>query len=139
MDILLKSSELIAIFYLFYHFILSKETFYNFNRVFLIVGIILSIGLPFIIIPIYTTYTFNNTVSTDDILQLLDNFTDSKSEINISAQSIMIYPQLLGLIFFWGTFFMGIKFIISLMILNSTIKNQSTISKHGYKLIESKE
>lgn len=43
---LLKSSGLIAAFYLAYHFLLRKETFFTSNRWFLLTGLITSVGLP---------------------------------------------------------------------------------------------
>ena len=43
---LLKSSALIAIFYLAYNFLVQKETFFNSNRWFLLSGLFTSILLP---------------------------------------------------------------------------------------------
>ena len=43
---LLKSSGLIAMFYLAYHFLLRKETFFDSNRWFLLSGLITSLLLP---------------------------------------------------------------------------------------------
>ena len=43
---LLKSSGLIAAFYLAYHFLLRKETFFTSNRWFLLTGLITSVSLP---------------------------------------------------------------------------------------------
>jgi Zn-dependent protease with chaperone function len=47
---LLKSSALIALFYLAYHFLVRKETFFNSNRWFLLSGLLTSVVLPFYII-----------------------------------------------------------------------------------------
>ncbi|MDI1317891.1 M56 family metallopeptidase [Flavobacterium sp.] len=43
---LLKSGGLIAVFYLAYHFLVRKETFFNTNRWFLLSGLLTSIVLP---------------------------------------------------------------------------------------------
>ncbi|WP_445452118.1 M56 family metallopeptidase [Flavobacterium sp. 25HG05S-40] len=43
---LLKSSGLIAVFYLAYHFLVRKETFFNSNRWFLLSGLLTSLLLP---------------------------------------------------------------------------------------------
>ena len=43
---LLKSSGLMAMFYLAYHFLVRKETFFNSNRWFLITGLFTSLLLP---------------------------------------------------------------------------------------------
>jgi hypothetical protein len=47
---LLKSSGLIAVFYLAYHFLVRKETFFNSNRWFLLSGLFTSLLLPFFVI-----------------------------------------------------------------------------------------
>src|SRR6476660_5040326 len=47
---LLKSSVLIAMFYLAYHFLVRKETFFNANRWFLLGGLFTSLLLPFFVI-----------------------------------------------------------------------------------------
>ncbi|MDN3677000.1 M56 family metallopeptidase [Flavobacterium paronense] len=47
---LLKSSALIAVFYLAYHFLVRKETFFNSNRWFLLSGLFTSLLLPFFFI-----------------------------------------------------------------------------------------
>jgi hypothetical protein len=42
---LLKSAIWITVFYLIYHFFLRKETFFKFNRFFLLVGLLASFAL----------------------------------------------------------------------------------------------
>ncbi|MFV8366399.1 M56 family metallopeptidase [Flavobacterium sp. XS1P27] len=46
---LIKSSGLIALFYLAYHFMLRKETFFTSNRWFLLLGLFTSVLLPLVI------------------------------------------------------------------------------------------
>ncbi|RTY78854.1 hypothetical protein EKL97_13285 [Flavobacterium sp. LS1P28] len=46
---LIKSSGLIALFYLAYHFMLRKETFFTSNRWFLLLGLFTSILLPLVV------------------------------------------------------------------------------------------
>ncbi len=53
MDYLLKASAVILIFYLCYRLLLHKETFFQTNRWFLLFGLVLAIGLPFVSIPLY--------------------------------------------------------------------------------------
>lgn len=52
MEYLLKSSAVIALFYLCYNFFLKKETFFEHNRWFLLLGILAAAIFPLIIIPI---------------------------------------------------------------------------------------
>ena len=58
----LKVAALIAIFYLFYMLLLSRETMHKLNRIVLLSGIILSAVLPFCVI------TFHKTVVVDSSL-----------------------------------------------------------------------
>ncbi|MGC6430288.1 MAG: M56 family metallopeptidase [Jejuia sp.] len=53
MDYLLKASGIIAIFYLFYLLFLRKDTFYSANRIYLILGLLLTFLVPLVVIPIY--------------------------------------------------------------------------------------
>jgi len=43
---LIKSSALMSVFFLVYHWLLRKETFFNINRTFLLSGLIISVTLP---------------------------------------------------------------------------------------------
>ena len=45
---ILKSSVCLAVFYLFYRLLLSRETFHRFNRIALLSVIVLSVAIPFI-------------------------------------------------------------------------------------------
>ena len=45
---LIESSFCLILFYSFYHFFLSKETFFQLNRVYLLMTPILSLGIPFL-------------------------------------------------------------------------------------------
>lgn len=67
---LFKSSIILSLFYLVYFFLLRKDTFFTFNRHFLLVGIISAILLPFIEFttvqfieqPIAEDYQFSSTI-----------------------------------------------------------------------------
>src|SRR5690606_30122158 len=57
MEYLLKVSAVIAIFYVCYKLFLQRDTFFEVNRWFLMLGLFTSFVLPFIVIPIYIEYT----------------------------------------------------------------------------------
>ena len=46
---LLKSNGLLLLFFIAYHFLLRKETFFTTNRWFLLVGLITAVFLPFVV------------------------------------------------------------------------------------------
>jgi len=53
MEYLLKASAVIALFYLCFYFFLKKETFFNHNRWFLLIGVLVALIFPFVVIPIH--------------------------------------------------------------------------------------
>ena len=68
MEYLLKASAVIVIFYAFYKLVLQRETFFQSNRWFLLLGILSATLIPLIVIPIYveqTPISFQNVVFTD--------------------------------------------------------------------------
>jgi len=73
-----KSALILTLFYGFYKYFLSKETYFNSIRGYLLSGIALAAILPFIIIPIYT-----------DIVPV--QFTETSA--NVVTNSINIIPQ----------------------------------------------
>lgn len=104
MDYLLKASSILIIFYLFYKVVLNKETFFQSNRIFLLAGIIASLILPLIVIPIYVEQTISpiqNFAATQ-----VSGITDIPKTIN--------WTQIISLIYLAGVTFFGIKFLLSL-------------------------
>ncbi|AQS93889.1 hypothetical protein BXQ17_07385 [Polaribacter sp. BM10] len=57
---LIKSASCLALLLCFYHFILEKEKMHNFNRYYLLVGVIISLVIPFVTI---TTYVSTNAIA----------------------------------------------------------------------------
>ncbi|MDC0006832.1 hypothetical protein OAE07_02535 [Winogradskyella sp.] len=53
MEYLIKASAVITLFYLCFYFFLKKETFFEHNRKFLLIGLLIAIVFPLIVIPIY--------------------------------------------------------------------------------------
>ncbi len=53
MEYLLKASAVICLFYLLFCIFLKKETFFEHNRWFLLIGLAIALIFPFIVIPIY--------------------------------------------------------------------------------------
>ena len=57
MEYSLKASAVIALFYICYKIFLQRETFFESNRWFLLIGLITAFTIPMIVIPIYVTQT----------------------------------------------------------------------------------
>ncbi len=139
MEILLKSSALIAIFYLFYQILLSKETFHQFNRVFLILGIILAFSTPFIIFHINRVPVFSDIIQDGEILKIIIDKNENSFLRSSIPQTHNYNFYFLQIIYFLGVFIMLIRFIFSLKTVLKTLLNSSKTLVDGYNLIETDE
>ena len=72
MEYLLKVSAVVAIFYISYKLFLQRDTFFEQNRWFLLLGLMTSFRIPFFVVPVYIEYTpsftygvktFNNLIA----------------------------------------------------------------------------
>ncbi len=111
MDYLLKSSAILGIFYVFYKLILQKETFFQSNRIFLLIGLISAFTLPLIVIPIYVEQTVLS----------LENFTFNNIAETIELQKSIDWNQILLLTYLIGTLFFIGKFLLSLLSLGKML------------------
>ena len=53
MEYLLKASAVIALFYFCFYILLKKETFFQHNRWFLLIGLVIALVFPLLVIPVY--------------------------------------------------------------------------------------
>ncbi|AUP80965.1 M56 family metallopeptidase [Flavivirga eckloniae] len=123
MEYLLKVSAVITIFYIIYKVFLQRDTFFESNRGFLLLGLLVSFSVPFLIIPIYTEYT---PVSAPISITSYDNSLDSmvvESKAIAEPFNILDY---LPLVYVIGVIFFFIRFAIQLISLSKLIfKNKS--------------
>ncbi|WP_138433715.1 M56 family metallopeptidase [Winogradskyella algicola] len=89
MEYLLKASAAVCIFYICYQLLLKRETFFNHNRWFLIIGLVLALVFPLVVIPIYTPL---ETVASPEI-------SFQTNSIAITSPSIITEKQ-----FEWSSF-----------------------------------
>ena len=76
----LKSSGLLLLFFATYDLLLKKETFFNQNRAFLLVGMATSILLPLL--------QFEEVIFTDHKLSITDNLISNSNKFSITTQTI---------------------------------------------------
>ena len=124
---LLKSGGILTIFYLIYKLLLQRETFFNSNRTFLILGIILSLVIPFIE---FTKIIYVEATQVNDILFLSNNTSEVLAENKINWLTITVLFYLLGVLCFF------FRFIIQLLSLYKLISKGTLYKKEGYKYIE---
>ena len=118
---LVKSCLLLAVFFLVFKLLLSKETFFEAHRLFLVGGIFTALLLPFVILkkivwveaPQFQNIDFN-TIAYNEVI------TPEETD----------WWQLAGIIYIIGVVFFSIRFIIQLFSLYRLFK-KSTITKKG--------
>lgn len=122
---------MVALFYLSYHFLLKRETFFSKNRLFLLLGLVTSVILPIVTI---TKIVWVEPVVFDEPF-ILSDFPvmiteEQKTEINWSYIVAGFY--LLGMLFFL------VKFILSSLSLYKILHKSPITKQNGFKFIDSK-
>ena len=105
---ILKSSLCLALFYLFYRLLLSKETFHRFNRLALLGVLALSGTIPFVKItiqnPTEAGILFDELVQIPEAMSPEVSVSLSMEEVSAPfpwmALVLLVYG--LGIVFFWG-------------------------------------
>ena len=127
-----KSSGLLILFYLAYHFLLRKETFFNSNRWFLLIGLLTSVALPFLV---YTKVVWVDPTP-------LPNFNYSHTYVpqSVEKESFVINWNLVSLaIYTIGFLAFMLKFALDFYSLNSVLKGKQVQQQADFKFVDIKE
>ncbi|MCF7561474.1 hypothetical protein L3X39_12575 [Sabulilitoribacter multivorans] len=128
MEYLLKVSAVIAIFYFSYKLFLQRDTFFEQNRWFLLVGLIASFLVPFFVINEYIEYkpiTINHY-----------NFEDA-THVETAKNSFNVFDYL-PIIYILGVTFFTARFLIQISSLFLLIFNNKGYKNGAYTFIETK-
>jgi hypothetical protein len=136
MEYLLKVSAVTVIFYVFYKIFLQRDTFFESNRWFLLIGLITSVFIPLFVIPIYveqTPVSLDAFVFTEDAV-----ITNKNSSINLL--SLLKTAYFLGIFLFTLRFMLQLKSLFPLLITSETqklgrfkfLKTQENISPFSF-------
>tara|TARA_R110002012_G_scaffold51138_1_gene132140 strand:+ start:17282 stop:19084 length:1803 start_codon:yes stop_codon:yes gene_type:complete len=130
MEYLLKASAILALFYFSYKWFLQRETFFNSNRWFLLIGQIIAFLFPLIVIPIYvevSMQTFNPL--------LISNMPTQEQIVaeSINIETIIYWIYGLGVLFFFG------KFMVHFLSLVKLITGKSSKKNDGIRYIETED
>ena len=106
-----KTAVMLAVFYVFYRLLLSKDTFHRFNRIILLATAALSFILPLCVITIHEVVMIPAVQSTP---QVFENATIGSVE-GVAEVSAPIWPYVLCSIFALGAFSVLVMTIISLV------------------------
>jgi TonB family protein len=130
---LLKVAAVSGVFYTVYLLLFSKDTFYLRNRILLILLLILSIILPEIKIPVYT--------SAAAATAQVSNFDNPAMALTASANTLVRpessfdYNRIFLLIYFIVTIFFIIRAVISVISTYSIIRKGTLIRKQFPKIV----
>ncbi|MFH6602077.1 M56 family metallopeptidase [Maribacter algicola] len=122
-----KASSVLTIFFLAY-FTLKSETFFRFNRYFLIFGLLSALILPLIELTRYVTVApiTKNVVYTDNLL----NSTVLNHSSNLIDWTLIFFmAYLLGVAFFCA------KFVLQLLSLKKMVRTNTPYSFGGYTYV----
>ena len=111
---ILQSSVCLAVLFLFYSILLSRETFYRYNRVVLLVLIPLSFLLPLCHVPLFTE-SENVAASTAVVLDNLSvlNYVIDESETPAAPEPIALVA---AIVIYWaGVTFFIIRYIVTIV------------------------
>ena len=132
MEYLLKASAVLCLFYFLYKLFLQRETFFQANRVFLLIGMLSAICIPLIVIPVYVEH--NPTV-----IETINTEVNGFEVASKDAGSTINGEQWLYLIYGFGlTLFLG-KLIIELTSLSLLFKQHKYYRNGKYIFIETEK
>ncbi len=139
---ILKSSVCLSVLYLFYRLLLSKETFYNFNRIAILGILVVSLALPFCEITIKQQTEVQQTVLTLEQLLMLADKISSEDTATLPAQEITtaLWIRVLLFIYMVGVVFFLCRNVYSLLRLLKLIRSSIRCKIHkGIWLISHSE
>jgi hypothetical protein len=135
---LLKANGLLVAFFLAYHFLLRKETFFTSNRWFLLFGIIASALLPLLFFK-KIVYIERPKISINDLIVLPNH---SKAlPINTIATTIETIDWLQVVAFGYGfvVLLLLVKVIVNIYSISRLLKNKTVLKENNFSLIDLEE
>lgn len=134
---LLESSICLVVFYATYHFLLRRETYFQFNRLYLILTALLSLTLPIISIDISSAQTSSHSVH--NIIPIIQYSAELQQNIQHNIESSSFYSISIGDIirgvFYIGVFLMTLKFLHSLFQVFDMIQKSQKRKKSDHTLL----
>jgi TonB family protein len=125
---LLQANIYLVVFYAFYKLLLAKETYFNLNRLYLLVAALLAMLIPYLRVDWLYTDQSNNLANGMNVLNNLVtevNVVTDRAD-NFSIGSILAMVYLLGLLFF--TF----RFLYQLVRVNYLLKADRSLKNQGH-------
>jgi len=135
---ILKASALLAVFFLAYHMLLKKETFFSTNRLFLLAGIITAALLPL------AEYTKVIIVDPKPLRQLTPEEINmltaavQQQAVQQPAFEINWFYIIIG-VYALGLAFFGIRLMADVFKIRKMLSGKSVVKEEPFKLVDSPE
>jgi TonB family protein len=128
-EILIESTLILAVFYLGYSLLLSRETNFRQNRFFLLTGLIFSTIIPFVQFPALVDYQPNVLIQ----LKTVEIFASGKQAL--TSSSFFTFDSILKTIYFSGVLFLIVKLLYQLWIISKFRINAKIIKNRYGKVV----
>ncbi|MBU2940279.1 hypothetical protein KO494_12090 [Lacinutrix sp. C3R15] len=129
MEYLLKASAITALFYVCYKLFLQRETFFKSNRWYLLTGILATLLLPLLVIPVY----IDNPHTNIDLSRFSEN-------INLTSTSTLDYTFIVfSSIYMLGVAVFSFKLVFEFISLYRLIPKNKSLKKGDYTYIETED
>jgi len=134
MEYLIKASAVIAVFYLCFYIFLKKETFFQHNRWFLLIGLVIALVFPLIVIPIYIS--IEPITIPETIYIINENATNTMA--TAQTEPVFEWVNLITILYAVGFSVLFIQFLLQfgslIMLLIQNPKNKDGI--YTYVIVE---
>ena len=130
---ILKSSVCLVVFYLFYRLLLSRETFYRFNRVALLSILLLSCLLPLVEVTVEEQTEVHQTMMTLEQWLMLADMMNTADTTDLQAEEVTVtWIQVALLVYLAGILLFALRNGYSLLKLGGLLKSgrKENLSKY---------
>ncbi|MBO3116272.1 hypothetical protein J4050_05905 [Winogradskyella sp. DF17] len=124
MEYLLKASVIISVFYVCYYVLLKKETFFQHNRWFLLLGLVTAVTLPLVVIPIAIPaepIVFEYNISPIENTGTLEQVSNNHNPFDWWSLLPFIYT--IGLVIFLLRFMLQFGSLLQLLLRHPKLKD----------------
>ena len=132
---IVKSAVCLAVFYLFYRLLLSRETFHRFNRIALLGILILSCAIPFVEVTMKEPMEVSQQLLTWEELLLMASLNRTAT-IETAPESAIMWREALLMVYLLGIVFFFLRNVWSLTRMLRLIKGSTLVrQENGITLI----
>jgi len=131
---LYESGISLSVLYIFYWFLLRKETYFSLNRIILVSTLLLALIIPFIRITI-TGHTEQGSIVYVFDRFIMDPLVVSPETVHAEKIQNISLIQIIYFIYFAGVIFFSFKFFVQFFQIFKLVKKYGTRKLLGYKIV----